>query len=193
VWTRVGPGNHVLDDGPDLHMRRGNFDGQKVICTGNGWLKQQDQQFFNNSIRALEKCLYCGHARLCVCLSAAVRSHYCMDLDVTWRHGRGCPLVVHYWADLQSGHGLRCYGNITRTLVLKIVRRIWEVGVAGSPYSRLQLLRYRLQTFPALVFPTQNYGISQGPEESNWDFFQANDNPAVEPRQVQTSSSGHQR
>jgi len=26
------------------------------------------------------------------------------------------PLVVHYWADLQSVHGLRCYGNITRTL-----------------------------------------------------------------------------
>ena len=25
------------------------------------------------------------------------------------------PLVVHYWADLQSVHGLRCYGNITRT------------------------------------------------------------------------------
>jgi len=22
---------------------------------------------------------------------------------------------VHYRADLQSGHGLRCYGNITRT------------------------------------------------------------------------------
>jgi len=29
--------------------------------------------------------------------------------------GRGCPLVVHYWADLQSVHGLHCYGNITRT------------------------------------------------------------------------------
>jgi len=25
------------------------------------------------------------------------------------------PLVVHYWADMQSGHGLRCYGNVTRT------------------------------------------------------------------------------
>jgi len=25
--------------------------------------------------------------------------------------GRGCPLVVHYWADLQSVHGLRGYGN----------------------------------------------------------------------------------
>jgi len=27
----------------------------KVICMGNGWLKEQDQQFFNNSFRALEK------------------------------------------------------------------------------------------------------------------------------------------
>ena len=25
------------------------------------------------------------------------------------------PLVVHCWADLQSVHELRCYGNITRT------------------------------------------------------------------------------
>ena len=29
--------------------------------------------------------------------------------------GRGCPIVVHHWADLQLVHGLRCYGNITRT------------------------------------------------------------------------------
>ena len=28
----------------------------------------------------------------------------------------GCPLVVHYWADLQSVHGLRCCGNITRNV-----------------------------------------------------------------------------
>ena len=27
----------------------------------------------------------------------------------------GCPLVVRYWADLQSVHGLHCYGNITQT------------------------------------------------------------------------------
>ena len=43
-----------------------------------------------------------------------------MDPDVTWRRGRGWPLVVHYWADLQSGHGLRCYGNITRTPVTSL-------------------------------------------------------------------------
>jgi len=69
--------------------------------------------------------MYCGHARarararvcVCVCLSAAVRPHYCMDPDVTWGRGRGCPLIVHYWADLQSVHRFRCYGNITRTLV----------------------------------------------------------------------------
>jgi len=38
--------------------------------------------------------------------------------------GRGCPLVVHYWADLQSVHRLRCYGNITRTLVYAGVRTV---------------------------------------------------------------------
>ena len=38
----------------------------------------------------------------------------------------GCPLVVHYWADLQSVHGFRCYDNIApnvkcqRVLVLAV-------------------------------------------------------------------------
>jgi len=67
--------------------------------------------------------MYCGHPRLCVYLSAAVRPHYCTDPDVTWGRGRGRPLVVHYWADLQSVHRLRCYGNITRTLVTFCVSR----------------------------------------------------------------------
>jgi len=49
--------------------------------------------------------MYCGHARLCVCLSVCVSvclfvrcrmPHYCTDPDVTWGSGRGCPLVVHY-------------------------------------------------------------------------------------------------
>ena len=58
--------------------------------------------------------MYCGHARLYVCmcvsvrLSAAACPHYCTDPDVIWRSGRGCPQVVRYWADLQSVHGLRC-------------------------------------------------------------------------------------
>jgi len=55
MWTRVDQRNHVLDEGPDHHMPRVNFDGKEVICMGSGWLKEQNQQFFNNSFRALEK------------------------------------------------------------------------------------------------------------------------------------------
>jgi len=60
--------------------------------------------------------MYCSHPRMClsVCLSLAACLHYCADPDVTWGSGREYPLVLHYWADLQSRHGLRCYGNITR-------------------------------------------------------------------------------
>jgi len=44
------------------------------------------------------------HVCLCmyVCLSLAAFPHYCTDPDVTWGNGRRCPVVVHYWADLQS-------------------------------------------------------------------------------------------
>jgi len=61
-----------------------------------------------------------SRASVSVCLSGAVRPHYCTDPDVTWGHCRGCSLVVHYWADLQSGHGLHFYDNITRTLVTSL-------------------------------------------------------------------------
>jgi len=62
-----------------------------------------------------ERVLYCGHVCLCVYLSMSACSHYCTYPDVTWGSGRGCPVVVHFWVDLQSVHGLRCYGNLTRT------------------------------------------------------------------------------
>ena len=55
--------------------------------------------------------MYIGHGRLCVCLSLAAFPHYCMVPDVTWGNVSGCPIVVHYWADLQSVHGFRCYDN----------------------------------------------------------------------------------
>jgi len=44
-----------------------------------------------------------------VCLSTAACPHYCTHPDVTWQNDSGWPLVVHYWADLQSVHGLCCY------------------------------------------------------------------------------------
>jgi len=66
--------------------------------------------------------MYCGHPRLCVSVSVcpvcvsdgAAYLHYCTHQDVTCESDKGCPLVVHYWADLQSGHGLGCCGSITR-------------------------------------------------------------------------------
>ena len=60
--------------------------------------------------------MYCGHASLCVCLSVRGRTPTLLHgPGCNLGRGRGCPLVVHYRADLQSVHRLRCYGNITRT------------------------------------------------------------------------------
>jgi len=115
--------------------------------------------------------LYCGHARLCVrlCvyLSAAACPHYCTDPDVTWGHGRGCSLAVHYWEDLQSVHGLRCYGNITRTrnaskhmlvlalcLVLNVFTSKFSVGdsLKACGRSRSMMSRHAKDEIPVGLF-----------------------------------------
>jgi len=77
------------------------------------------------------KCIVVTRVCVSVCLLAAVRPHYCTDQDVTWGRGRGCLLVVHYWADLQSAHGLRCYDNITRTLVYALCARVADLVTGG--------------------------------------------------------------
>ena len=46
------------------------------------------------------------------------------------------PLVVHYWVDLQSVHGLRCYGNVTRILVITSLRPPREREMLASAVSR---------------------------------------------------------
>ena len=70
--------------------------------------------------RRLHK-MYCGHARLCVYLSVRGRMPTLLHgPGCNWGSGRGCPLVVHYWADLQSVHALHCYGNIMQTLVTSL-------------------------------------------------------------------------
>jgi len=60
--------------------------------------------------------MYIGRGRLsfclCICVSLAAFPRYCMDPDVSWVNGRGA--LVHYWMDLQSVHGLRCYYSIVR-------------------------------------------------------------------------------
>jgi len=89
--------------------------------------------------------MYCGHTHLCVCLCvclcAAACPHYCTDPDVTWGSGRGCPLVVHYWADLQSVHGLCCYGN---------TRNVWQSPAVISLAHRTHYACQRRLSSPAI-------------------------------------------
>jgi len=86
--------------------------------------------------------MYCGHACLCecVCLSAAVRPHYCTDPDVTRGHGRGCPLVVHYWAQV----ALLWQHNVNPSCKLASIPRYDDIvrtaGWAGSARAAGQWL-----------------------------------------------------
>ena len=92
--------------------------------------------------------MYCGHARLCVCLPAAVRPHCCTDPDVIWGRGRGCPLVVQYWADLQSGHGLRCYGNTRHRASTSMYSLIFCVRFLLSEEARSPGRRSNVENAP---------------------------------------------
>jgi len=56
--------------------------------------------------------MYIGHGCLCVCLSVPRRIPTLLQgPGCNLGNGRRCPLVVHYWADLQSVHGFRCYDD----------------------------------------------------------------------------------
>jgi len=75
---------------------------------------------------------------VCLSVSFAAFPHYCTGPDVTWVNGRGCSLVVHYWVDLQSVHGFRCYDNIVlqnakcqQVLVLALCLVVFSKGVDG--------------------------------------------------------------
>ena len=96
---------------------------QELTLTAQLWMHQLSQVLtpalitFRASRRRHE--MYSGHSLLC--LSFTAYPHYCMDPDVTWGNGRGCPLVLHCWADLQLVHGFHCYGNITLNVKCKRV------------------------------------------------------------------------
>jgi len=99
--------------------------GQSTADHQHGWIFAEVVTF--SWVVDDAKCIVVTRVHVSVCLSAAVHPHYCTDPDVTWGHGRGCPLVVHYWADLQSVHWLCCYGNITQTLVYAGCAHCWLV------------------------------------------------------------------
>jgi len=59
------------------------------------WIVSDTAALVTFGVRHSRGEMYIGHGRLCVCLSLAAFSHYCMDPNVTWENGRGCPLVVY--------------------------------------------------------------------------------------------------
>ena len=97
---------------------------------------------------AKAKCIivYWSNVSVCVCLSLAAFSHYCTDLDVTWGNGRGNPLVVHYWSDLQSVHWFHCYDNrapntkCKRVLVLALCLVIKSPGEYFNNHTACAML-----------------------------------------------------
>jgi len=82
--------------------------------------------------------MYIGHGRLCVslcvCVSVPRRIPTLLhEPGCNLRNSTGFPLVVHYWADLQSVHGFRCCGNIARTRnVSECFYSLWLSLVAVS-------------------------------------------------------------
>jgi len=97
----------------------------------------------------------CMCVRMCVsfCLwvsrSLAAYPHYCTYPDVTWRNGRGYPLVVHYWADFQSVPGFRCYDSAEREMSASACTRSmpgWStMTMTAKGLMRLRATLYLLQ------------------------------------------------
>ena len=85
------------------------------------WLETVFELFFR-SCNELVWMFYCFFVTFCtsrilvmhVCVSVfpLPHSHTTARTQTTWGNGRDCPLLVHYWADLQSVHRFRCYDNI---------------------------------------------------------------------------------
>jgi len=99
---------------------------------------------------------------VCVCLSLAAFPHYCTDPDVPWGNGRGCPVVVHYWADLHSVRGFRCYDNIALNtkcqwvlvLAVCLICRVMALeSQCKAPFSR-SLVRDEARMRPVGDFPS---------------------------------------
>jgi len=103
-----------------------------VFLSLHGMRRHYRLLFVTFRVRRSRGEMYIGYGRLCVCVTVCLSVPHRMP---TLLHGhgcnlgeyyRGCPLVVHYWAYLQSVHGFRCCDNIAsnakcqRVLVLAL-------------------------------------------------------------------------
>jgi len=71
--------------------------------------------------------------QLCVCVAISPRRIPTLlhGLGYKLGNGRGCYIVVHYWADLQSVHEFRCCKNIAPNAKCQrvLVLTLWLVSI----------------------------------------------------------------
>ena len=81
--------------------------------------------------------VYWSHASVCLSVCLSVPRHIATLLHgpgCNLGNGRGCPLVVHCWADFQSVHGFCCYDNIAPNV--KCQRVLCTRSMPGSEAFR---------------------------------------------------------
>ena len=90
--------------------------------------------------------MYCGYPRLCVCLSAAIRPHYCTVPDVTWgrlppscallgRFAIGAPVALLWQHNANPSYKLASiprYNDIVRTASWAGSARVAGRSLAGD-------------------------------------------------------------
>jgi len=97
--------------------------------------------------------MYCGHARLCVCLSvclsAAACPHYCTDLDITWGvvgDPPSCALLGRFAIGARVAWLWEHYGNAWQSpAVIRLAHRMshmhtTHVGEDSSPAIKMTCL-----------------------------------------------------
>jgi len=107
--------------------------------------------------------MYVGHGHLCVCLFHATLPHYCTDPDVSWGMvGRGCPLVVHYWADLQVVHRFCCYDN---TAPNAKCQRVLVLALCLVPFGKIS---YCANVFTVCLYVRRSLQYQRTADITSW-------------------------
>ena len=112
IWTRVTT-IHFTSSTTHAKYNKRETSLKRTICLETGFY-YISRESYNDA-----KCIVVTRVGVCVSVRGRMPTLF-YGPGCNLGSGRGMPLVVNYWADLQSVHGLRCYGNITRTLVTSL-------------------------------------------------------------------------
>jgi len=113
----------------------------------------------------------CLCACLCVCQSVPCRiSSLLHEPGCNLGNGRECSLVVHYWTDLQSVHGFRCYDNRAPNAKCQQVPvlPLWLVArMSHNTTSSIIRLRFKF-TFTSVKWNASHSNESLGNQSTKW-------------------------